>query len=124
MTKIKVSTLEGLLLAEFVARVRGWEKDTDTGDDAPQWFLPDSDSFMEYVEDYRPDINGGQAMELVEEFDVWLSSSILDSSTKELTHFASVAPHTNGAIQEGSNKKIAICRAIVASKFGEYVEVN
>ena len=59
---------------------------------------------------FSPSTNWAQLGPLIDEYDVWLSSDGGD------IHYASIAPHTDNAIQEGETALIAACRAIVASK--------
>jgi len=122
--KIKVSELEGSLLAEFVARAQGWTCDSDPTELAmciPVWnthvLRDDGIEKTVVMRSYRPDINGGQAMELVKEFDVDVNK--LGSSNEWC---ARVYPR-KGMETISDTPEIAICRAVVASKFGEYVEV-
>jgi len=108
MKQIPVSKLEGPLLAEFVARVQKWYEDSDFC-----WYSEEGE-FKHLIEDYRPDINGGQAMELARKYSM-------------IVHFGSFKawlPDYSGGIQCGETPEIAICRVVVASQFGEYVEVS
>lgn len=57
---------------------------------------------------------------LIDEYDIWLSSYEGEDGRK--VHVASVPPHINEAIQEGSTKLVAACRAIIVSVYGEEVE--
>lgn len=65
---------------------------------------------------FRPSTNWAQCGPLVDEFDVWLSSD-------DDTYCASTHPHVNEYIRTGPTKLIAACRAIVAAKLGDEVEV-
>lgn len=70
-----------------------------------------------HIDKYQPHINGGQAMELIEKFNI--AASPYYGKWKAWP----VELGANG-IQEGESAKIAICRAVVASVFGEFVEVE
>lgn len=65
---------------------------------------------------YEPSTNWEQGGPLLDELDVWLSSD-------EGEHSASTHPHVNEHIRSGPTKLIAACRAIVAAKLGDEVEV-
>jgi len=127
MTKINVSTLEGPLLAEFVARAQGWYKSIDNYGFSV-W--RDRGNCVTYgTKSYSPDINGGQCFELIEEFDIWLSSysPCMDNVETNRSWIASTKT-THIADEEwmhgeGSTPEIAICRAVIASVYGEYVDI-
>ena len=65
---------------------------------------------------YSPSTNWAQGGPLVDEFGVWLSDD-------ECEHIASTSPHVNEYIVIGPTKLVAACRAIVAAKLGDVVQV-
>lgn len=124
--KIKVSELEREQLAEWTARAQGWSLCLDERIAPNWWYWIDNDDFIAYDKDYRPDINGGQAMDLVKAFPEcapqytshrpgaekrWVSRFSYASERRVLMGF-----------MVGDEPEIAICRAVVASVYGEYVE--
>lgn len=116
---MKVSELEGSQLNEWVARARGWLKDADTG----CWYDPENNHYKNCGHSgskYKPTSNPAQWADLIEGFDVWLSSDG-DSASEAKTHYASICPHVDGAIQQGQTTAIAICRSVVASIYGDSV---
>jgi len=134
MRQIPVSTLEGPLLAEFVARAQGWETDVDDVL-VEYWCISATGEFIEYADRYRPDINGGQAMELVEEFGISIMplcksvpySEWAASLWEKVQEYVGADGYPNEyKLHEGYGETalIAICRTVVASKFGEYVIVD
>jgi len=111
--KIKVSGLEGPLLAEFVARVWGWSKWCEQKENTTICWWRKSNGSLITTNNYRPDTNGGQAMELAKEFNL-----LVDFRSNKVNYFL------KNDWMSGDTVEIAICRAVVASKFGEYVEVE
>jgi len=112
--KIKVSELKGEKLAEWVARAQGWSFDdyrSEYSFDGMDGFGRAVDRFIPY-KDYRPDINGGQAMELAKKFTLIINFEM------------GIVREPNSGIQYTDiiNIESAICRAVVASEYGEYVE--
>ena len=63
---------------------------------------------------YSPSSTPAQWAELMVTFDVWLSS---DDAVK----FASCLPHVNRAVQEGKTHGLAICKAVIAAKWGDEI---
>lgn len=118
--KIKASDLEGVQLAEWAAKAQGWV----IHNQGILWWQEseDSDHFIWSVKEYRPDINGGQAMELQKKFRI----SVLDGAIadKDGLWVAGNPMKRNGKHVFGETPKIAICLAAVTSVFGEYVDIN
>jgi len=118
MTKIKTSELKDEKLAYWAARAQGWELHGEfDGYMIPDsWCIKSKYGFLavEVIhskEDYRPDINGGQAMELLEKFGERIESMLrfwFGISSEEF--------------MARGEKKVWICRAVVASVHGEYVD--
>lgn len=116
MAKIKVSELEGPKLAEWVARAQGWVLGNPFGTMTDAW-LNETGNIILYEEDYRPDINGTQAMELVQKFKPMLIP------LPDGDWYAEIEPgENNGKLGFGDTPAEVICRAVVASVYGEYVE--
>ena len=65
---------------------------------------------------FSPSTDWAQCGPLVNEHDVWLS---MDDGL----YIASCGQHTGKFIQEASDAKIAICRAVVFAKLGDTVDV-
>ena len=120
-----VSELEGPELDYFVAKARGWELSERLDASFPpakiifEWLRKDGQPHIKLL-NYSPHSNSAQAMELVKEFDVWLSSDKTEPSNRR--KIASCSPHMNDAIQYGPTPEVAICRAVCAAVFGEYVD--
>jgi len=116
MTQIAVSELTGLQLAEFVARARGREiVGNGYGYANGEWLSDPS------IKDYRPDINGGQAMYLLEQ-DYIVGHWVYIDETGSKVYCVEYGDEDRWF--ESTEFKIAICRAVVASEFGEFVEVG
>lgn len=105
--KLSVSTLEGEKLAEWAARAQGLELNKMNA-----WTKNGKKTKHGYKWQYRPDINGGQAMELAKKFKIGISYN-----EETNTWFADALVFT-----EDDNPEPAICRAVVYSEYGEYVD--
>jgi hypothetical protein len=81
-------------------------------------YQPDGSKFITHGPGCRwsPSADWDQVGPLVDEYDIWLSSDEGDC-------VASLPPHANEAIATGPTNLIAICRAIVAAKLGDMVQV-
>lgn len=127
--KIKVSELEREKLAEWAARAQRWKKRDGSrwfNEPQNQWIYVDSNkTFRCSVEGYRPDINGGQAMELMKKFNILayplFSGEYFATPIRSYT-YEEEPIYSDG--QTGETPEIAICRAVVASVYGEYVEAE
>lgn len=111
----KVADLTGPELDYFVAKARGWEEEKiphPKGGKCTGWRF-DGNNWID-VKDYTPHNNGAQWSELIEKFGVGLR--LWNRSWKAQVFLSKQ--------MEGSTAGIAVCRAVVASKFGEYVEVS
>lgn len=118
MQKIKVSDLTPDQLNEWVAK--GLVKGTDwEGNDA---------HFNAFTKDFDPCHNWSQGGPLIEEFDISVHSDayilcdIYELPPKKW--FVSIGRGENVHQAVDDNLLIAAMRAIVASKFGEYVEIE
>lgn len=65
---------------------------------------------------YSPSTNWAQGGPLIDECDVWLSDD-------EESCVASCPPHAGRFVVDGGTNLIAACRAIVAAKLGDVVQV-
>ena len=65
---------------------------------------------------YSPSTNWAQGGPLIDEYDVWLSDD-------EVVCVASCSPHADRFVIAGETNLIAVCRAIVAAKLGDVVQV-
>lgn len=104
--KKKVSELGGAELAEWVAKARGWSRVKPS--DCFGW--NDDDGTLHLVPNYRPDIHKNRCFELIEEYKPRLSAG--NVFTRCEIGDADIVAET---------PQLAICRAVVASVFGEYV---
>lgn len=107
--RIRVSELTDEKLAEWAARAQGWVKYKQ----GIMWWQEseEADHFIWTMQDYRPDINVEQAMELAKKFGL-------------VVYFAinSVSDGRGGKLYQNNAIEIAICHAVVASVFGEEVD--
>lgn len=122
--KIQVSELECERLDKWVALARGWIVKVSPYNDYSYHYYSSykaipADSIL--VKDYRPSINGWQALELVKEFgmDLFFRGSI---TWQALLVWRNKFGEDDVIEMTGPTPEIASCRAVVASKFGEYVE--
>lgn len=122
--KTKVSELTDEKLAERTARAQKWELVTLGYGCVTEVWVDDSEADYRHKyekADYRPDINGAQAMELVNELNI----SVLKY---EEGYYATLRTVDYKVLIDfidfsfGESAEIAICRAVVASVYGEYVE--
>lgn len=109
MVKVKTAELTGAALDWAVAKAVDWRLISDVphnyeGGDSTDTYAP------AFSTDWR---HGGP---LIDEHDVWLSDD-------EGACVASCEPHIGRYVVEGGTNLIAICRAVVATKLGEEVEV-
>lgn len=120
---MKIQDLTDTQLDGWVAKAQGWVivKLTGRSPLGDDYWVPREEvgqiapRHRGEVYMYSPTSNDAQAMALVKEFDVWLSS-------EDGVRIASCSPHAGEAIQEHENLNRAICLAVVASKFGDEVE--
>lgn len=127
---IKTSELSGAALDWAVAKSLGWKmipvpEDVNGENSGSVIAPPDLDDDFRFPPRGKIgqcffllnwSTNWAQSGPLLDEFDVWLSSD-------EGVHSASTHPHVNEYIRTGPTKLIAACRAIVAAKLGDEVEV-
>lgn len=117
--EIKVSALTNEQLDEWVARAQGWELHVDDEPypfDVPDSWIMSNDKKV-FVKDYSPtsDTQAGkaQAFELMEKY--W-------------HEFVAYMESLHGCFwihkHIGDDLPIHICRAVVASVYGDYVEVE
>lgn len=119
--KIKVSTLKDEKLAEWMARAQGWK--IEPFDQLAYWVSKPSNNYICSVYEYRPDINGGQAMELVKKFGVSICSRYRRDGGQYWHVQVGPEEPENSSLQVGQdNLNVAICRAVAVSVYGEYVE--
>lgn len=108
---IKTSELSGAALDWAVAQVGAYQVDWCSHAKC-LWFESNDHEWLVW----SPSANWAQGGPLIDMFDVWLSND-------DDTHCASTHPHVNEYIRTGPTKLIAACRAIVAAKLGDEVEV-
>lgn len=128
--KIPVSELEGERLDKWVALVQELDVVIKHGvqcvvvefDPDNPWFDYDIVEQKSYII-YRPSTDGGQAMELVKEHGICVRPSVTVNGKVAAWAAEWVFPMKNNHKgYAGTTPEIAICRAVVAAKFGEYVE--
>ena len=120
---MKTSELTGKDLDYFVAKAQGWNESDDT---IKHWVRKDGFRVVR-VKAYTPSTNGGQCFELLTTenltpLEYWCEED--NSATESPSNFMYVVEYlTCGVwkIVEGSTLNIAICRAFVASVYGEEV---
>lgn len=109
---MKVSELGREALNRWTAKAQGWKLDC-TG----RWL--DDDQFKAWKIDYTPSTNWQQAGELVEKYEISLGKH----GSLEIWA-ADLNPHNIGTLGKnwhGPTPQIAICRAVVASVYGDEV---
>ena len=111
---MKVSELTGEQLSYWVAKAQGWSLDTEHGD----WLYYGSAIIGR--EFYRPHQDSAQAFELIEKFGIEVKpiQSRMDGSW--YAHCKYYDNYRNNS-RVGSTPQEAICRAVVASVYGEEV---
>ena len=99
---MKVEKLTNEQLDHWVARAQGWEVEDAV-------WMPESVNIP--AKDYTPTTNGQQCFDLIEkfQFDLRFIGDI------ELVWACGFGSHTGYA----DNPKVAVCRAVVASVFGD-----
>lgn len=109
-TKKPVSELTGPELSAWVARAQGWIQ-------VSEFYWKDADGHTVIDGNrYEPHINGGQCFELIEKFEMTVGYMPLNKVW--------YANGFNLGTEEGETASIAVCRAVVASVYGECVEVE
>lgn len=114
--KVKTSELTGVALDWAVAQATGANARIHTfeGNGAVQ-IVSDIDE-PHLLATYSPTNSWNQCGPFIDRFNVWLSDD-------DGIFHASCEPHMDGAIKGGPNQKVAICRAVVAAKLGDEVEL-
>ena len=79
------------------------------------WLEP-RNPFRQDPQPFRPSTDWGQGGPLFDKYDLWLSED-------EGACVASCPPHTGRFVVDGGTNLIAACRAIVAAKLGDVVQV-
>lgn len=113
MKQIKVSDLEGEQLAEFVAKAQELIQTHQY-----RWVDKHGNVITDGIP-YRPDLNSAQAMELQKNFKI---NVLWNEALKEW--ICTIRNYSEVGTGVGKTPEIAICRAVVASVYGEYVEVS
>lgn len=105
-----ISELTGPKLDQAVALALGWEAGAMEG----IWI----DRKGELMDNFHPSENWAQLGQLITEFKIGL-----EPPHNQHTWWFAHVDMDMGQSAEGLSPQIAICRAIVASKFGEYIEI-
>jgi len=119
---MKVSELEGQALDYWTAKAQGWRK---ARHDNPAIFCSIWNGNRTPVKEYTPSTNWQQAGELVDKYNliiqpllekihIWGASKVYDWDMNDDPMYEWV--------QKGPTPQIAICRAVVASVYGEEIE--
>ena len=107
--KVKTSELSGVQLDYAVACSVDWGQ--------PVLHITSGGSFVELMGVvFSPTSNWSQCGPMIAEFGVWLSDD-------EGAFTASCKPHFDRAIYDAETPQIAICRAVVAAKLGDEVDI-
>ena len=129
MTQIKVSDLTNTQLDEWVARARGWKLIKDELlPSLDKWntklTIGTSPEITKLCRSYSPTSNPAQWADLIEEFGLSPQPHIVENST--ITSWACSRHWPCKVLHPmiGPSLGQAICRAVVASVYGEYVEVG
>lgn len=101
---MKTCELIGDDLDYWTAKAQGWEQRFNVGE-----------TQQELIDGYTPSTNGAQAMNLVEQNPMCIQKLIYSKGYYALVHGEGNIPMI------GDTAKVAICRAKVASVFGEEV---
>ena len=127
MNKLYIKDMTDEQLNEWAAKARGWTQDDspdhwDTGE-------PFSDSGVNFIiakQDYDPVHNGSQMVDLVVEFDMCLQKVIPTKGFFGDSQKFPWAASTDVNYRErgGSTPNKAVVHAAIASKYGEYVEIE
>lgn len=121
MSKVKVSDLTNEQLDEWVARTRGWKIGHLAGNkNLPSYWMR-GDNVVYPTPDYSPTSNPAQWVELIEDLLVDVYHIEQGNAFEAQRHMDNYKKVVYGY---GPTPAIAICRAVVASVFGEYVEVE
>jgi len=115
---VKVSELEGADLDRWAALAQGWELYK------VRWWVSKDDEWLFHVENYTPSTDKAQAMELLIAFKIELYRPDNEDPTWEAERewFNKEQNRIECYTAKGPTPMIAICRAVVASKFGGEVE--
>lgn len=103
--------LTGADLARAVAEARGYN--CIRGDEwEVSYWVDDNQRYVDDVEDYRPDLNWGQAGELLEEYEITLKPWNTNIDTLKWLAYTPGAALCHVA----TTPQVAICRAFLAMK--------
>lgn len=116
--KTKVSELTREKLAEWTARAQWWIF-SQYGDNVP-YRVHSSLGYIGNVDEYRPDINAAQAMDLLLHFK-FIAGFLYEENDGTPIYFCQFGRFADDR-EISENLNVAICRAVVASVYGEYVE--
>ena len=118
----KVSKLKGKQLDYWVAKAQEWEQSFnknlfDGNKDRPMW-VSKKETYKGFVDIYTPSTDGGQCFDLLtsNDFETYNYYCTISKKTRSYAHV--VGYKLTG---EGDTLNIAICRAYVASVFGDEV---
>ena len=115
---MKINELTGEQLSYWVAKAQGWRpSNKPQGITTNVMFWVDTNSQeVAIVNNYRPDQDKTQAFELIEKFKLTVEPSNMDA------WWAYYLKGDELEAQRGSTLEVAICRAVVASVYGEEVK--
>lgn len=122
--KIKIEDLTDEQLDEWAALAQGWEEDEfeEHGQVYSEWKYAGG-----YIskDKYTPTTNPAQWARLIERFEIWLSNDNTDCDNRWIA--TTKETHVVGGKDlagYGPTPAIAICRAVIASVYGDEVEVS
>lgn len=130
MSKLYVKVMTKAQLNEWTARAQGWVGDEETdrwGRTLLYWKGQKGGHCGKlYARDYTPATDPAQWAELIEGFGRITKQElhIVESAGAYGVYLCRVGKYSFSDYIWGSSVAIAICRAVIASVFGEYVEVE
>ena len=120
--KLYIKDMTDEQLNEWAARAQGWtkqESNSVTNEGRLEW-VGTKGEYKFFTDVYNPVTNGQQAMDLVVKFRLELTIGEEDWWARKCWHPRAEKPKSYA----GSTPNKAIVRAVIASKYGEYVTIE
>lgn len=119
-TKIQDIPLDRL--PYWVAMAQGWDLIESWDNESLDYWEDENDlDLFYYVSEYNPLTNKAQAFELIEQFEISLFRPEPQEDWWEGEVHTNRGGYTAQRTEKGKTPSEAICRAVIASVFGEYV---